>query len=170
MTRPGAPVGFGPLLMVLAVPASLPGLGSLAAPAVGLAAMALGAQVALGRVTPWIPEQARRWLTPGPGLRPLVRKVLRGLRRARRVPMPSLPSWLVGAAVVWTGFLLLLPLAIVPLSNTLPALALGLLGGGLNPSRSALGWLGLGLSGAFTACLALIGDLILATLAALLRN
>lgn len=170
MNRSGASAAFGPLLMVLAVPAGLPGLGSLAAPAVGFAAMALGIQVAAGRATPWIPERARRWLTPGPALRPLARKVLRSLRRARRIPMPPLPSWLVGAAVAWTGFLLLLPLAIVPLSNTLPALALGLLGGGLTPSRSALGWLGLGLSGAFTAFLALLADLILAALAALLRS
>ncbi len=167
MTRPTA---FGPLLMVLAVPASLPGLGSLAAPAVGLAAMALGIQVATGRTTPRIPDRAQRWLSPGPALRPLVRKVLRTLRGARRVPMPPLPAWLMGVAVTWTGFLLLLPLAIVPLSNTLPAIALGLLGGGLTPSRSALGWLGLGLSGAFTALLALLADLLIAALGALLRN
>lgn len=170
MRPPAAPRGFGPLLMVLAAPAALPGIGSLAAPAVGLAAMALGAQVASGRERPWIPERARRWLTPGPALRPFLRPLLRRLRGVRRLPMPPLPRWLVGATVAWTGFLLLLPLAVVPLGNALPALALGLLGGGLHPSRSALAWLGLGLSGAFTALLALLADLLLAALATLLRS
>lgn len=170
MIRAEAPLGFGPLLMVLAAPAALPGIGSLAAPAVGLAAMALGAQVALGREVPWIPERAHRWLTPGPALRPLARRVLRLLRKVRRVPLPAPPRWLVGATVAWTGFLLLLPLAVLPLSNAVPALALGLLGGGLHPSRGALAWLGLGLSGAFTATLTLLADVLIAALLALFRS
>lgn len=168
MTRPGP--GFGPLLMGLAAPAALPGLGSLAAPAVGLAAMALGWQVAAGRVRPWIPERARRWLGPVPALRPLTRRILRFLRGARRLPLPPLPRWLLGATVAWTGFLLLLPLAPVPFSNTLPAFALGLLGGGLHPARSAWAWAGLGLSGAFTTGLALAADLLLSALGALART
>ncbi|HJV91567.1 MAG TPA: exopolysaccharide biosynthesis protein [Holophagaceae bacterium] len=168
MNRPGP--GFASLLMGLAAPAALPGLGSVAAPAVGLAAMALGWQVAMGRTTPWIPERARRWLTPVPALRPLTRRVLRILRGFRRLPLPPLPRWLAGAAVAWTGFLLLLPLAPVPFSNALPAVALGLLGGGLHPTRSTWAWAGFGISGAFTAGLAWAADFLLAALAALLRT
>jgi hypothetical protein len=168
VTRPGP--GFGPLLLTLAAPAALPGLGSLAAPAVGLAAMALGWQVVAGRTTPWIPERARRWLAPVPALRPWLRRALRPLRAARRFPLPAPPRWVVGAAVAWTGFLMLLPLAFVPLSNAIPAVALGLLGGGLNPTRSAWAWAGLGLSGTFTAFLALAAHLLLAALGALVRS
>lgn len=168
MTRSGP--GFGPLLLTLAAPAALPGLGSLAAPAVGLAAMALGWQMATGRKTPWIPERARRWLAPVPALRPWLRRVVRPLRAVRHLPLPPPPRWVVGVAVAWTGFLMLLPLAFLPLSNAIPAVALGLLGGGMNPSRSAWAWAGLGVSGTFTAGLTLAVDLLIAAFGSLLGS
>ncbi len=168
MTRPGP--GFGPLLLTLAAPAALPGLGSLAAPAVGLAAMALGWQLATGRPFPWIPARAHRWLAPRPAFRPWLRRILGPLRFARRCPLPPPPRWVMGAGVAWTGFIMLLPLAFIPLSNAIPAAALALLGGGLHPSRSAWAWAGLGLSGTFTAFLALVADVLLGALGALLRS
>ncbi len=119
--------------------------------------MALGLQLALGRPEPWIPHRAQSWLDQkGPGRR-LLRRIKRLCGPLLRVPSPRMPLLLAGAAVAWTSFVLFLPLAVVPLSNTLPSLALGLLGAGLALGRGLLAWLGLALSGAFTGALALLG-------------
>ena len=68
-----------------------------------------------------------------------------------------MPLLLAGTAVIWTSLVLFLPLVLIPLSNTLPSLALGLLGAGLALGRTFLAWLGLALSGAFTGAVVLLG-------------
>lgn len=149
---------YGTLLLVLAAPSLLPGLGVLAAPLVGLAGLAVGVQLALGRRTPWVPGRARGWLDDaslGPRLSLWLQDRLRPIRGLR---LPPLPRVLAGLAVFWSSLLLALPLAFVPFSNLVPALALALLGAGLAARRSLFGWLGAALSGGYTAVLFLLGE------------
>lgn len=147
---------YGSLLLLLAASSMLPGLGSLAAPAAGAAGMALGFQLAAGRPEPWMPERARTWLERKGIGRRLLRKVRKLCGPLLRLPSPRMPILVAGTAVAWTSLVLLLPLGVVPLSNTLPSLALALLGAGLALGRAALAWTGLALSGAFTGALALL--------------
>jgi len=152
-----SPRRYGSLLLLVAAPAVLPGIGSLVAPLAGAAGMALGLQLALGRPDPWIPSRAQAWLDrKGPG-RQLLRLIRRFCAPLLGLPSPRMPLLLAGAAVAWTSLVLFLPLALIPLSNTVPSLALGLLGAGLALGRAILAWLGLALSGAFTGALALLG-------------
>lgn len=149
---------YGTLLLVLAAPTLLPGLGVLAAPLAGLAGLAVGVQLVLGRRTPWVPDRARGWLADaslGPRLSLWLQAKFRPLRGLR---LPPLPRVLAGLAVFWSSLLLVLPLAFVPFSNLVPALALALLGAGLAARRSLFGWLGAALSGGYTAVLILLGE------------
>ena len=65
---------------------------------------------------------------------------------------------LMTLTVAWSSLLLLLPLAFIPFSNMIPALSLGLVGAGLVARKSLFSWLGMVLSGGFTALLILLGE------------
>jgi hypothetical protein len=149
---------YGTLLLVLAVPTLLPGLGLLTAPLAGLAGLGVGVQLTLGRRAPWMPSRARAWMDDaslGPRLSLWLQARFQPLQGLR---LPRLPRVLAGLAVSWSSLLLVLPLALVPFGHTIPALALGLLGVGLAVRRSLFGWLGAALSGGYTAFLALLGE------------
>jgi hypothetical protein len=149
---------YGTLLLVLAAPTLLPGLGFLTAPLAGLAGLAVGVQLAVGRRAPWMPSRARAWMDDaslGPRLSLWLQDRLRPLQGLR---LPRLPRVLAGLAVCWSSLLLVLPLVFVPFGNAIPALALALLGVGLAVRRSLFGWLGTALSGGYTAFLALLGE------------
>lgn len=159
-TVPVSRDAYGTLLLMLAAPALLPGLGTVAAPLAGLAGVAVGTQLLFGRRAPWLPARARGWIdaaTLGPRLALWIESRLRPLVRLRA---PGLPRVLAGLAVLWSSFLLALPLAFVPFGNLAPALALGLLGVGLAARRSLFGWLGAALSGGYTVLLILLGEAI----------
>ncbi len=152
---------YGTLLLVLAAPTLVPGLGLLAAPVAGLVGLLVGAQLLLGRRSPWLPARARVWMddaTLGPRLSVWLQARLRPLQGLR---VPGMPPWVAGLAVVWSSLLLVLPLVLVPFGNTVPALALGLLGAGLATRRSLFGWLGAALSGGYSALLVLLGEALL---------
>ncbi len=152
---------YGTLLLVLAAPTLVPGLGMLAAPVAGLAGLLVGAQLLLGLRSPWMPAQARSWMDDaamGPRLAVWLQTKLRPLQGLH---LPAMPPWIAGLAVVWSSLLLVLPLVLVPFGNTVPALALGLLGAGLAARRSLLGWLGAALSGGYSALLILFGEALL---------
>lgn len=149
---------YGTLLLVLAVPTLLPGLGLVAAPLAGVAGLVVGVQLTLGRRAPWMPSRARAWMDDaslGPRLSLWLQDRLRPLQGLR---LPRLPRVLAGLAVCWSSLLLVLPLVFVPFGNAIPALALALLGIGLAVRRSLFGWLGTALSGGYTAFLALLGE------------
>ncbi len=80
------------------------------------------------------------------------------LRPLLGLSAPRVPVILAGLAVAWTGLLLALPLAFIPFSNMIPALALGLVGAGLAARRSLFSWLGMALSGGYTALLIILGE------------
>ncbi len=159
--RPVSRDAYGALLLVLAAPALVPGLGVLAAPLSGLAGILLGAQLVLGRRTPWVPARVRAWMAAvplGPRLSLWLQERLRPLLR---LPAPGLPRVLAGLTVAWSSLLLVLPLAFVPFGNVVPALALGLVGAGLAVRKSLLSWLGMALSGGYTALLIVLGEALL---------
>lgn len=145
---------YGSLLILTAAPAVIPGLGSVAAPLSGFAAVLLGCQLAMGRPEPWLPERWRERLQGVSTLRRAEDRVLALAARWNLTAVPPMPRRVAGLAAAWAGFLLLLPLAVIPFSNTLPALALAALGAGLQGARALMGWLGLALLGTFTAALA----------------
>lgn len=148
---------YGALLLLISAPAVVPGLGSVAAPLTGAAAVLLGWQLATGRPAPWLPSGWQQRLE-GVGLLRRVEAAVHGFA-LRWVPDGGvvLPRWLLGLGVAWAGLLLMLPLALIPFSNTVPALALASFGAALHSTRAWLGWIGLALSGGFTALLALLG-------------
>lgn len=158
-------MSYGSLLILTAAPAVIPGLGSLAAPLSGLAAVLLGCQLVLGRPEPWLPA---RWRARLQGLSALQRaeaKVLALAARWNLAAVPPLPRRMAGFAAAWAGFLLLLPLAFVPFSNTLPALSLAALGAGLQGARAFVSWMGLAVLGTFTAALVGLSAVLLSWMA-----
>lgn len=58
----------------------------------------------------------------------------------------------------------------VPFSNTIPSLSVGLVGAGLLAQRSLLVWLGLLLSGSYTVALAFLGEALFLGVQALFRH
>lgn len=167
---PGAGRPYGAILVLLAAMSVVPGVGTVTGPLVGLASLLLGIQLALGRPEPWLPawmgrrvasdELGRRFST---WLQDRVRPLL-------RFTLPRFPGLLAGLTVAWSSFLLILPLAFVPLANTIPSLSVGLVGAGLLAGRSLLGWLGLLVAGGYTLALAFLGEALFLASQALLRH
>jgi hypothetical protein len=99
--------------------------------AAGASLMALGTQMAQGRATPWMPERMNRLSLSGKFWRILITTAEKALSAGRRITRPRLPGLvrgvrarqLGGAIIAVSGLLLAVPLAGVPFSNTLPALA-----------------------------------------------
>ena len=83
--------------------------------------------------------------------------------------LPSFPLPLAGLTVAWSSLILILPLAIIPFSNTIPSLSVGLIGAGLLTGRSLFGWLGMALSGGYTVALVLLAEVLILALQAVLR-
>ena len=161
---------YGALLLMLAAPALVPGIGTITAPLAGFAGLTLGVQLAMGRRVPWMPDRVQSWIassTLGPKLSLWIQARCQPLLR---LPSPRFPMLFAGLTVAWSSLIMLLPLAIVPFSNTIPALSMGLVGTGLVVRKSLFSWLGMALSGGYTALLIIIGEaLVLATQGILAR-
>lgn len=173
MTAPtqGTGIGqdYGPVLLLLAALSVVPGIGSLTGPVVGLAGFLLGVQLVAGRPAPWLPAWAGQRMASshlGPRFSTWIHARCRPLLH---FTAPRFPPLLAGLTVTWSSLLLLLPLAFIPFSNTIPSLSLGLVGIGLLAPRSLLGWLGMVLTGSFTVVLALLGEALLMAIPALIR-
>ena len=114
---------YGALLLMLAAPALVPGIGTITAPLAGFAGLTLGVQLAMGRRVPWMPDRVQSWIassTLGPKLSLWIQARCQPLLR---LPSPRFPMLFAGLTVAWSSLIMLLPLAIVPFSNTIPALA-----------------------------------------------
>ncbi len=99
--------------------------------ALGLSLVVLGAQMARGRTSPWLPRRVAAW-APGPKTwGRLFRIATKVLDVCRRLTRRRLSSWVVGergrriggVLIVLAGLLISIPLAGVPFNNALPALA-----------------------------------------------
>jgi len=99
--------------------------------AAGASLMALGGQMARGRATPWMPERMNNLTLHGKFWRVLITTAEKTLQFGRRLTRPRLAGLvrgprarrLAGLIIAVSGLLLAVPLAGVPFSNTLPALA-----------------------------------------------
>lgn len=99
--------------------------------AAGASLMALGGQMIKGRETPWLPERINNLTLHGKFWRILITTAEKALQVGRRMTRPRLSGLvhgprarsLAGFIIAASGLLLAVPLAGVPFSNTLPALA-----------------------------------------------
>jgi len=166
----GAGQAYGTILVLLAASAVVPGVGMVTGPLMGLASLFLGVQLALGRPTPWIPAWLQQRMASsdlGPRFSTWIQDRCRPLLHLKP---PPFPGPLAGLTVAWSSLLLILPLAVVPFSNTIPSLSMGLVGAGLLAHRSLLGWLGMALAGGYTVILAFLGEALFLAAQALFRH
>ena len=169
-TGSGAGQAYGTILVLLAATSVVPGVGMVTGPLVGLASLLLGVQLTLGRPVPWMPA----WLSSRVASSDLGPRFSRWLQDRCRpllhLAPPRFPGVLAGLTVAWSSLLLLLPLAFIPFSNTIPSLSVGLVGAGLLAQRSLLGWLGMALAGGYTVVLAFLGEALFLAAHALIRH
>lgn len=126
----------GPLLLcaVLTVPfllpVSIPGVSTV----FGLAILLLGAGITLNRM-PWLPRQIMDRKIDAEKLKPVLRRGIGLVSRVEAVirqrigflTRGALAGRINGLVVMFAAVLLMLPLGLVPFSNTLPAFAILLL-------------------------------------------
>jgi hypothetical protein len=122
------------LTLPFLLPVSIPGVSTV----FGLAIVLIGIGVTLNRV-PWLPAR----ILDRPLSTPLLQQAIaRGVRVVARFERFVRPRWLVltrggpvnranGLGLVLAGVLLIVPLGLIPFSNTLPGLAVLLLSLGL---------------------------------------
>jgi len=137
--------GFGLLMIVLALPTMIPVLPPGSAAAIGLLYVVLAIQMLIGLEEPWLPLRLRRYRLGPRAITALQERGVPLLRRLERFSRPR-PFFVderittrgVALIVLVLGIVLFFP---VPFLNTLPALAVLLLGIGLL-NRDALFLLG----------------------------
>lgn len=122
---------FGFILFIHTLPFLQPlSLGPIST-AAGASMMALGGQMIQGREIPWLPERINHLNLHGKFWRILITTAEKALQVGRRLTRPRLSGLvhgrrarrLAGFIIAVSGLLLAVPLAGVPFSNTLPALA-----------------------------------------------
>jgi len=128
--------GFGLLILVPAVINAIPGphIPGFSLP-FAIALVVLGAQLALGWSSPWVPRRMRRWSVTSTGYARFLDRALPLVRRAEAWLRPR-PSWLtepagvktIGVVVVILSIVLALP---IPTGNGAIAYALVVLSLGL---------------------------------------
>jgi hypothetical protein len=141
--------GFGLLILVPALINAIPGphIPGFSLP-FAIALVVLGAQLALGWPSPWVPSRVRRWSVTSAGYARFLSRVLPTIRRVEAWLRPR-PSWLtdpigtrvIGVAVVLESIVLALP---IPFGNAAIAYALIVIALGLMEEHSRA--LGLGLA------------------------
>jgi hypothetical protein len=123
------------LTLVFMIPVSVPGVSTV----FGAGILLIGVSRLLGRNL-WLPRRAAQRVLPAERLRSALRQGVRWLHRLERISRPQRLNWLADAgpaalvnngALILGALLLMAPLAPIPFSNTLPALALLLLAIGL---------------------------------------
>ena len=129
--------GFGLLILVPALINAIPGphIPGFSVP-FAIALIVLGAQLASGRPSPWVPRRVRRWSVTSSGYARFLDRVLPIIRRVEGW-LGARPSWLtepagervIGIAVVLLGIVLAFPIPLgnAPIAFALVVLALGLM-------------------------------------------
>lgn len=128
--------GFGLLLVVLALPTLVPVLPPGTAALIGLVYMLLALQMLWGAREPWVPQRVRDFRLQGTAARTLgdfgrrtIARITRVTRGGRAWHLPErVYTRAVALAVLLLGLVLFTPM---PFLNTLPAVAVMLLGVGL---------------------------------------
>ena len=164
---------FGVLLLLLALPCCLPFV-YLLPQIVALPMILICAQMALGRSAPWLPERLRKRVVPVASLADVVRRAKKYLGFFERLAHQrmSFVTSEVGSRVV--GALLLIPttsiLVPLPLTNTLPGIAVAIVSVGLieRDGLMVIGGLVLGL--AWVAALVIGGQAAISAAVDLVRG
>jgi hypothetical protein len=129
--------GFGLLILGPALINAIPGphIPGFSVP-FAIALIVLGAQLASGRPSPWVPRRVRRWSVTSSGYARFLDRVLPIIRRVEGW-LGARPSWLtepagervIGIAVVLLGIVLAFPIPLgnAPIAFALVVLALGLM-------------------------------------------
>jgi hypothetical protein len=127
--------GFGLLMIVLALPTLIPVLPPGSAAFIGLLYILLSLQMLFGRDEPWLPARLSRIRLSARTIAALRNRGVPFLRRIERFSRPRpllvderVASRVVALVVLVLGIVLLTP---IPFLNTLPALAVMLMGIGL---------------------------------------
>lgn len=127
--------GFGLLMIVLALPTLIPVLPPGSAAFIGLLYILLSLQMLFGRDEPWLPARLSRFRLSARTIASLRDRGVPFLRRVERFSRPRpllvderVATRAVALVVLLLGIILLTPL---PFLNTLPALAVMLMGIGL---------------------------------------
>ncbi len=153
---------YGFMVLLFALPGLLPGVNVVGAPVGGGIIMRLGWQMAKGQPHPWVPERLQAIVLHKGRIQDALAKLEDALARVRwqRFERRPLSRRWMGLLLVWTGFLLALPV-LIPFGNIAPAGALCVQGVALLEERPLLGWLGALASLAVTIYFALSAQLIL---------
>jgi hypothetical protein len=124
--------GFGLLLIIVSLPSAVPVPGPGYSTPLGCLIVFLGLQMVVGRRTPWLPQRCRRWSFSAATARAILRRSERFFRFIERFVRPRL-FWLLSPVaqrmfaigVIVMGMLMIVP---IPLTNTLPAVVVFLVG------------------------------------------
>lgn len=135
--------GFGLLLIIISLPSALPAPGPGYSTPLGCLITFLGLQMLIGRRIPWLPERCRKWSISGKTAQAVLRRGSRFFRFIERFVRPRL-SWIVAPAAhrlfalgtTAMGLLMILP---IPLTNTLPAVVVFLVGVSLSERDGLIG-------------------------------
>lgn len=115
------------------IPVSIPGVSTV----FGLVILLIGIGVTLNRL-PWLPSRLMERQFETKDLIPAFQRGAQFVSRLDRFIRPRMPALtsgtfnrLNGVAIIFSGLLLMVPLGLVPFSNTLPALAILLFAAGI---------------------------------------
>lgn len=154
LRRTGADT-FGPTIVILSILSMIP----YASFVTGAGLMVVGGQMVVGSRKSWLPKAFLRFRMQGRHVRAGLSRLERWLQvlapagsRRRAVSKP-----LVGLLVLWTAFILALPLPLVPFANILPAAGLALIGLAVMEHRPLLAGFGAILSLGGTAYFLAVG-------------
>lgn len=166
--------GFGLLILAPALVNAIPGphIPGFSLP-FAIALVVLGAQLAMGWTSPWVPGVVRRWSVSATGYSRFLDRALPPIRRVEAWLRPR-PSWLtepagaraIGIAVIVMSIVLALPVPFGngPIAYALVVVALGLmeedgraLGLGLGLGVLALAWNAALIAGGALAILEFLG-------------
>lgn len=145
----------GPTIVILSILSMIP----YASFVTGAGLMVVGGQMVVGSRKSWLPRALLRFRMQGRHVRSGLGRLERCLQvlapagsRRRAVSKP-----LVGLVVLWTAFMLALPLPLVPFANLLPAAGLALIGLAVMEHRPLLAGFGALLSLGGTAYFLAVG-------------
>ena len=152
---------FGALLIALAMPVSIPFLYGIPQ-IVAVPMLALAGQMVMGRTEPWLPDRLARRIIPKSGLQQMARGARKWFGWVERLAHPRLgflasrpAERIIGLFLVVFCTSILIPL---PLTNTVPGIAVAIVGFGLLAKDGLLILPGLALGSAWVTGLVLVGE------------
>lgn len=150
---------FGAIILLMALPnitPQIPGMSTV----FGLLIMLPAVQIMVGLSQMWLPGFMARQTMPAPTVRKILEFAVPWVQRMEKLIKPRFeflmsPPWenIVGAAVLWLGFILFLP---IPGANFLPAVACAFMALGMLERDGLFIMAGLGIAVASMVVLAMI--------------